>query len=118
VVSRTQNRILRLLDLPTRIRGLSQDTLVEALAFDAKAAGGRPRFALPEAVGRARHGIDVPPDVLLDGLKSILLRGGHIRAAIPMPSAEDLEAEAAVLAAAAAEAAADATEAPPPAVPN
>jgi 3-dehydroquinate synthase len=114
--SKTQNRILRLLDLPTRIRGLSQDTLVEALAFDAKASGARPRFALPESVGHARHNIDVPADVLLDGLKSILLPGGRIRAARPMPSAEDLEADAAAVAARAAEtaAAADASEAAPP----
>jgi 3-dehydroquinate synthetase len=120
-VAKTQNRIFRLLDLPTRIRGLSQDTLVEALAFDAKASGSRPRFALPETVGHARHGIDVPADVLLDGLKSILLPGGRIRAARPMPSAEDLEADAAAIAARAAEtaanaaaAAADASEAAPP----
>jgi 3-dehydroquinate synthase len=94
-VAKTQNRILRMLDLPTRIRGLSQDTLVEALAFDAKAAGSRPRFALPETVGHARHGIDVPADVLLDGLKSVLLRGGRIRAVRPMVSSEEMEADAA-----------------------
>ena len=93
-VSKTQNRILRLLDLPTRVRGLSQDKLVEALAFDAKAAGSRPRFALPETVGHARHGIDVPADVLLDGLKSVLLPGGRIRASRPMASADDGDAEA------------------------
>jgi 3-dehydroquinate synthase len=108
-VAKTQNRILRMLDLPTRIRGLSQDTLVEALAFDAKAAGSRPRFALPETVGHARHGIDVPADVLLDGLKSVLLRGGRIRAVRPMPSAEELGADAAATATAAAEA----SEVPP-----
>src|SRR6185295_1308919 len=84
-VAKTQNRILRLLDLPTRIRGLSQDTLLEALAFDAKASGSRPRFALPESVGHARHNVDVPADVLLDGLKSVLLPGGRIRAARPLP---------------------------------
>src|SRR6185503_3848024 len=100
-VSKTQNRILRLLDLPTRVRGLSRDKLVEALAFDAKAAGSRPRFALPETVGHARHGIDVPADVLLDGLNSILLPGGKIRAARPMPSSEEMEAEAAAAAEAA-----------------
>jgi len=110
-VAKTQNRILRKLDLPTRIRGLSQDTLVEALAFDAKAAGSRPRFALPETVGHARHGIDVPADVLLDGLKAVLLRGGRIRAVRPMASSEELEAEAA--AAAPAPASTEVTEVPP-----
>jgi 3-dehydroquinate synthase len=94
-VAKAQNRILRKLDLPTRIRGLSRDKLVEALAFDAKSAGTRPRFALPESVGHARHDVDVPADVLLDGLKAILLRGGKIRAARPMESAEESEAEAA-----------------------
>src|SRR6185503_19693333 len=61
-VAKTQNRILRKLDLPTRIRGLSRDKLVEALAFDAKADGARPRFAFPESVGHARFGVDVPAD--------------------------------------------------------
>ena len=110
-VSKTQNRILRMLDLPTRIRGLSQDTLVEALAFDAKAAGSRPRFALPETVGHARHGIDVPADVLLDGLGSVLLRGGRIRAVRPMPSNEELDGHAA--APAPAPAPTEVTEVPP-----
>lgn len=121
-VARTQNRILRLLDLPTRIRGLSQDKLVEALAFDVNVPGTRPRFAFPEAVGHARHGVDVPPDVLLDGLKSILLPGGRIRASRPMPTAEQLQAdqaEAAARAQAAAEAnPPQAAEATPPALPG
>jgi len=88
-VQKAQNRILRLLDLPTRIRGLSADKLLEAMAFTASIPGSRPRFALPEAVGQGRHSVDVPPDVLLNGLKSILLPGGRIRAVRPMAPAEE-----------------------------
>jgi len=88
-VARTQNRILRLLDLPTRVRGLSRDTLLESMAFDATIPGSRPRFALPESVGQTKPGVDVPPDILLEGLQSILLPGGRIRAVRPMAAVEE-----------------------------
>lgn len=88
-VPKALNRILRLLDLPTRIRGLSSDKLLEAMAFNAAVPGSRPRFALPEAVGLARTGVDVPPDVLLNGLQSVLLPGGRIRAVRPMGVVEE-----------------------------
>jgi 3-dehydroquinate synthase len=91
-VAKAQNRILRMLDLPTRVRGLTIEKLLETMEFDPKTPGGRPRFALPEAVGQARHGIEVPQDVLEAGLRSILLPGSKLRAARPMapyePSAE------------------------------
>jgi 3-dehydroquinate synthetase len=77
------------LDLPTRVRGLSRDTLLEAMAFDATVPGSRPRFALPESVGQAKPGVDVPPDILLEGLQSILLPGGRIRAVRPMATVEE-----------------------------
>jgi 3-dehydroquinate synthetase len=113
-VPKAQNRVLRLLDLPTRVRGLSFDTLFEALNFDPKPVSAWPRFALPESVGHAVHGIEIPLEVLQEALKSILLPGGRMRAVRPMPAYEETEAAAA---AAPAEAApAEIEEVPPPAV--
>ena len=102
-VTKTQNRILRLLDLPTRVRGLSYDKLFEVMEFDPKPASAWPRFALPETVGNAVHGIEVPLEVLQESLRSILLSGGRIRAVRPMAPPEESEASA---------------EAPPPAAAN
>lgn len=104
-VVKTQNRILRLLDLPTRIRGLSYDKLFEAMEFDPKPASAWPRFALPEAVGNAVHNIEVPLEVLQEALRSILLPGGRIRAVRPMAPIEESEEPAPA-------------EAPPPAASN
>lgn len=106
-VPKAQNRILRLLDLPTRVRGLAFDTLFQALNFDPKPVSAWPRFALPESVGRAVHGIEIPLEVLQEALKSVLLPGGRMRAVRPMAAYEETEA-------AAPEAAP--TEVPPPAV--
>jgi hypothetical protein len=114
-VPKAQNRVLRLLDLPTRVRGLSFDTLFEALNFDPKPVSAWPRFALPESVGHAVHGIEIPLEVLQEALKSILLPGGRMRAVRPMPAYEETEAAAAP-AIAAETAPAQIEEVPPPAV--
>jgi len=90
-VVKAQNRILRLLDLPTRVRGLSFDKLFEVMEFDPKPASAWPRFALPESVGHALHNIEVPLEVLQEALKSILLSGGRIRAVRPMAPLEETE---------------------------
>jgi 3-dehydroquinate synthase len=116
-VAKTQNRLLRLLDLPTRIRGLSHDKLFEAMEFDPKPASAWPRFALPESVGHAVHGIEIPLEVLQEALKSILLPGGRIRAVRPMAAYDETEA-AAVAAAVPAPAPPEAAEVPPPAAAN
>ncbi|MBI3855870.1 MAG: 3-dehydroquinate synthase [Planctomycetes bacterium] len=106
-VAKAQNRVLRLLDLPTRVRGLSHDKLFEAMEFDPKPASAWPRFALPDAVGHALHNIEVPLEVLQEALRSVLLAGGRIRAVRPMAPMEETEAAAAAPAEA---------EVPPPAV--
>lgn len=51
--------------LPVRASGLDAARIREALTADKKNRDRSPRFALPEAIGRARWGIDVP-SVLLD----------------------------------------------------
>jgi len=89
--AKAQNRILRLLDLPTRVRGLSFDKLFEAMEFDPKPASAWPPFALPESPGRAAHNIEVPLEVLQEALKAVLLPGGRIRAVRPMAPSEDSE---------------------------
>jgi 3-dehydroquinate synthase len=114
-VPKTQNRILRLLDLPTRIRGLSYDKLFEAMEFDPKPASAWPRFALPESVGHAVHGIEIPLEVLQEALKSVLLPGGRIRAVRPMAAYDETEAAAAAVPA---PAPSEAAEVPPPAAAN
>jgi 3-dehydroquinate synthase len=90
-VVKAQNRILRLLDLPTRVRGLSYDKLFEVMEFDPKPASAWPRFALPESVGHTIHNVEVPLEVLQEALRSILLPGGRIRAVRPMASPEETE---------------------------
>lgn len=110
-VPKAQNRVLRKLDLPTRVRGLSFDTLFEALNFDPKPASAWPKFALPESVGHAVHGIEIPLEILQEALKFILLPGGRMRAVRPMAALEETEA-------AAAPAPVQPTEVPPPAVSN
>jgi 3-dehydroquinate synthase len=94
-VTKAQNRILRLLDLPTRVRGLSYDTLFEVMEFDPKPASAWPPFALPESVGHAVHSIEVPLEVLQEALRSVLLHGGRIRAVRPMAPLEESEEAAA-----------------------
>lgn len=117
-VAKLQNRLLRKLDLPTRVRGLSSDKLFEAIEFNPKPVSAWPRFALPESAGHAIHNVEVPLEVLQEALKSVLLPGGRIRAVRPMPSYEEQQAEAAAEAAAAAAPAAEPSEVPPPAAAN
>jgi 3-dehydroquinate synthase len=66
-----QNRILKRCGLPTRVRTLPRAALLASLRLDKKSEGGRPRFVLPEAVGRVRFGVDVPPDLVLKSLRTI-----------------------------------------------
>ena len=73
------------------MRGLSFDTLFEALNFDPKPASAWPRFALPESVGRAVHGIEIPLEVLQEALKAVILPGGRMRAVRPMAPMDETE---------------------------
>jgi len=86
-VPKAQNRILRLLDLPTRLRGLTADKLLEAMGLNKNAPGSRVRMALPQGVGDACQGVEVPVDVVEEGLRAVLLPGNRLRAVRPMSPA-------------------------------
>ncbi len=66
-----QARALETCGLPTRIRGLSTRRVLEAMRLDKKNADGRLRFVLPEAVGRVRFGVEVPPDLVAAALRAV-----------------------------------------------
>jgi 3-dehydroquinate synthase len=66
-----QNRLLKLCGLPTRVRRLPRARVLSALRLDKKNVGGRTRFVLPEAVGKVRFGVEVPPDLILSSLRTI-----------------------------------------------
>lgn len=118
-VTQEQNRILRLLNLPTRVRGLSHEKLFEAMEFDPKPASAWPRFALPETVGHAVHGVEIPLEVLQEALKAVLLPGGRIRAVRPMPAYEESQDPApAASALSGPDAGGSTAQAPPPAHPH
>lgn len=68
-----QNRLIKALGLPTRSRPLPRGRLLAALRLDKKSEGGRPRFVLPEAVGRVRHGVDVAPELVRSALRAVTL---------------------------------------------
>ncbi len=66
-----QNRLLKLCGLPTRMKGLQRRKVLSAMSLDKKSVGGRPRFVLPEAVGRVRHGVEVPPNLITAALRTV-----------------------------------------------
>ncbi len=66
-----QNRLLKLCGLPTRIKKLPQKKVMASLRLDKKNVAGRTRFVLPEAVGRVRWGVEVPPDLVLSALRTV-----------------------------------------------
>jgi 3-dehydroquinate synthase len=68
-----QNRLLKSLGLPTRTRKLPRAKLLAALRLDKKSEGGRPRFVLPEAVGRVRPGVEVDPELVRSALRAVTL---------------------------------------------
>lgn len=67
-----QNRLLKLCGLPTRARRLPRPKLQAALSLDKKNVAGRARYVLPEAVGRVRHGVEVPPELVTRALKTVI----------------------------------------------
>jgi len=69
--ARRQEELLRRMGLPTRARAVDPGKVLEAMAFDKKARGGKLRFALPRAIGRVEVVEDVPPALLEE-----VLRGG------------------------------------------
>lgn len=66
-----QNRLLRACGLPTRMSRLGRESVARAIVHDKKAMNGRARFVLPERIGRARFGVDVPDDVLFEALDTV-----------------------------------------------
>ncbi len=58
--------VLRAAGLPIRASGLGVEWahVIAAMSLDKKAADRVPRFVLAEAIGRVRHGVEIPPDVL------------------------------------------------------
>ena len=66
-----QNRLLKLCGLPTRIKKLPQKKVMASLRLDKKNVAGKTRFVLPEAVGRVRWGVEVPPDLVLSALRTV-----------------------------------------------
>lgn len=66
-----QTALLKVCGLPTRLSGLRVPAVIEAMQHDKKRAGGKPRFVLPEDVGRTRYGIDVEDSLILEALAHI-----------------------------------------------
>jgi 3-dehydroquinate synthase len=67
----SQNRILKLLGLPTRIRKMNLKKVLAALKMDKKGEKGSARFVLPEAVGRVRWGVEVPAALITAALHTV-----------------------------------------------
>lgn len=66
-----QNRLLRACGLPTRMSGLPRRDVLRAMELDKKSRGGRPRFVLPEKIGKVRYGVEVADDVVEAALKAV-----------------------------------------------
>ncbi len=68
--ARVEN-LLRQIGLPTSYRGPTPDALGEAMATDKKRRSGRPRFVLPEDIGRVVMREDVPHERVLAVLEEL-----------------------------------------------
>ena len=66
-----QNRLLKLCGLPTRVKKLPEKKVLAALKLDKKNVSGRTRFVLPEAIGKVRWGVEVPPDLIAAALRTV-----------------------------------------------
>ena len=66
-----QNRLLKLCGLPTRMKKLPQKKILDAMKMDKKGVGGKSHFVLPEAIGRGRHGVEVPPELIIRALRTV-----------------------------------------------
>ena len=67
-----QNRILALCGLPTRVKKLPIAKEKAAMKLDKKGVGGNLRFVLPEALGRVRWPVEVPPDLVDSALRTVI----------------------------------------------
>ncbi len=66
-----QRNLLHAFQLPTRTTRVSWKKVLKAITFDKKAQDGRPKFVLPDKVGKVRHGILVPPPILEKAVKAV-----------------------------------------------
>ncbi len=66
-----QNRLLKACGLPTRLERIGRNSLLRAMQHDKKVLDGRARFVLPERIGRVRHGIEVPREVIMEALDTV-----------------------------------------------
>jgi 3-dehydroquinate synthase len=66
-----QNRLLKLCGLPTRVKKMAEKKVLAALKLDKKNVSGKTRFVLPEAVGKVRWGVEVPPDMIAAALRTV-----------------------------------------------
>ena len=71
ILSRLEN-LIRKCKLPLRAPGLDREAILAAIQVDKKVRDGTPRFVLPEELGRVRHGVEVPEDVVRRCLDQIL----------------------------------------------
>lgn len=67
----SQNHLLKLCGLPTRVKAMAQKKVLSALKLDKKNVSGRTRFVLPESVGKVRWGVEVPPDLIIAALRTV-----------------------------------------------
>lgn len=70
-VREIQDRLLRLCGLPVHAGKLPRGTALRAMELDKKKAGGELRFVLPDRLGRVRHGIPVPRDLVAAALRAV-----------------------------------------------
>jgi 3-dehydroquinate synthase len=71
-IASQQRALIELYGLPIRASGLSTKTVFEAMMRDKKTRDGRLRFALPEAMGRARFGVEAPEEIVQSALSAVL----------------------------------------------
>lgn len=66
-----QNRLLHACGLPTRFKRLRREDILQAMHHDKKVRDGCLRFALPEAFGGMRYGVEVPEEVVVEALDTV-----------------------------------------------
>jgi 3-dehydroquinate synthase len=66
-----QNKLLKLCGLPTRVKKMPEQKVLAALKLDKKNVSGKTRFVLPEAIGKVRWGVEVPPELIAAALRTV-----------------------------------------------
>jgi 3-dehydroquinate synthetase len=68
-----QEDLLERFGLPQSCRGVDPGRVLEAMALDKKVRAGKVRWVLLEGIGRATLREDVPPEVVREALKAIIV---------------------------------------------